>query len=244
MSGSFDGWFLKNPLYTPEYDHYLDLSPIRFWPLDEPVGSSTVKEWITGETGMAANITFGIAGPDGRTAARFRSSEPWSYIDVFTSALSAAFPYYEGAVACKARAGSTGFWIDGADNYLITFSAGGIDNYIVIDKYIDNGLYGLYTPGGALDWSVWADPSFLGTDWFSVVFNWSASQEMMELFVNGVSAGAAASSALPWSASLDKALIGSWFKGFATWPDSDIGRVALFDHVLSPSEIAQWGAHL
>jgi len=180
-------------------------------------------------------ITLGQTGiGDGSTCPLFDGVD--GYVNVFSAALQGAFNGAEGSVMAYARMSGAGVWTDGITRVIVHCQADGY-NYVNILK--------LNTPNNTLRWRYVANDVVeavtlvtTSAEWMCVALTWSKAAEEVKAYYNGVQTGVTQVALGVWAGNIATALIGSFnVTPLLLWSGRE-AHVALWDRVLSPSEVS------
>jgi hypothetical protein len=227
-------------LVTPDtyQQKTLKYSPVAYWPLDEVSGTNANCLVNAAQDGTFARDVSAMGttmGPDGETAPVFNGAG--DYINIDTAALEAAFDGDEGSWMIWVQPVESAQWNDtnlrrpftiygnnGTDDQLY-FQADGGGNMLQVRR------------GSGVDRN--DSIAVSGAGWVHFTGRWSRTNNETEIFKDGVGTGSPAICDQNWSsATFARALIGAWAASSLPWAGG-IAHVALFDRVLSDTEIEE-----
>jgi hypothetical protein len=208
------------------------LSPIAYWPLNEPAGTSGAGSVLdySGNARHATptSVTFGATGiGDGNTAATFNGSS--SLIDVYSVSLFAsAFTLDTGSIIA---------WVKGdPQTARILNFAQSSGNQILIERST-TGINFYRMGGGTLVSTVTTTFSALAP----IAMTWSVAADQLIGYANGTPV-APTTGLVSSSTALTLAKLGSHFNGTPFFFAGTIAHVACFNYVLSSAQIASLAA--
>src|SRR3990167_10875564 len=152
-------------------------------------------------TGAAAP-TMGAEGiGDGRAAFSFDGGD---YVNVYSSALAAAFDGAKGWLLEWVRITDAAVWADGVSRQIFRLLADG-SNYIIVRKNTTvNQISWLYNAGGTTE-SIGDTSLAASTSWFLAGMTWDKAADEVKAYLNGAQVGATATSLGTFAGSLTEA---------------------------------------
>jgi len=168
-------------------DKVLGHAPTAYWPLNEASGA-VATELVNGWNGAYTGVTLGQPGiGDGETCPLFGGAT--DFVDVFSTALSAAFSGDEGSALLWCKVFNVGVWSDGGFRYAVRY--GNVANeYVAMTKRSTNDTMRTERSGAAFKALNYTP--FSSTAWFPCCVTWSLSAGVdgeLKFYVNGVHRG-------------------------------------------------------
>ena len=156
---------------------------IGLWGLDELSGSVAHDMSGRRHNGVIVGADPGKQGiGDGRTCMWLDGST--DYINIYSTALAAAFNGREGSLMAWAKVNSAGVWIDGTQRR-VAYLRADASNYVTIFRSTTNGqMNWQYVAAGVSQL-----PGRLGlslTTWMQLVVTWSKTADAVRGYLNGV----------------------------------------------------------
>jgi len=174
------------PNYTNKVLGLLGASLLGYWTLGDSVGSTAADATGHGYTGAATAVTFGQTGiGDGGTSAKFDGST--SFVNLYSSALSTAFPRAEGTLIAWLQVRANSVWSDATNRNPCEFAIDG-SNWVYLQKsttanqlqFIEQGAGTSKTQQGTIT---------ANTNWHSLIGSWSVSNNTTHLYYDGAELG-------------------------------------------------------
>jgi hypothetical protein len=225
---------------------YLDITKavefghlVAHWRLNESSGTAVADSSGNGFGGTASNVTWGQAGMgDGATGAGFNGTT--SYINIYSAGLAAALNGAEGGGVIWFKTPNTAVWTDAHFRYLLNLYSDGNNNIGVAKTTANKQLAFWYMAGGTqrtLYINLTPD-----TAWHCVRFTWSAEDDAIHVYLDGVEVGTGKADELgAWSGSGFNSTycqIGAnWSGGSYKW-SGNLAHVALWDAPGAANEAA------
>lgn len=179
------------------------LSPIAYWPLAEPSGSTAIDESGNSRDGAYSNVTLGATGiGDGRTAATFNGTT--SLVNVYSASLDAAFNNAEMTIVVWAQVSAAGDWTDATNRSPMAIGADTANNYIRFLKTTTNNQMTNSQVAGGTSKSVTSALS--PTAWFHLAITASKSGDALKTYINGAQSGATQTGLGIWAGALGATL--------------------------------------
>lgn len=174
-----------NPMaYT---NKVIALSPIAYWPLAEPSGTTIVDESGNARNGTYTAATLGTTGVgDGRTAATFDGTTAFG--NIFSASLQGAFNSAEGTLAVWLQVSGAGVWTDATTRRIFYLQADSNNRVYVERTATNNQLSGKYTAGATTKTVNWTTSA--PTGWTHIAITWSKAADQVILYGNGAQIGA------------------------------------------------------
>lgn len=158
---------------------------IALWRQNELTGTDSIDSSGNGHDGTYTGVTLADGvGPDGSPVPFFDGVNDLN--DVYSAGLAAAFNEAEGSFIAWARVDEGAVWVDNARREIIRFLASGTD-FILMDKDDNNLLRWSYTAGGTAETVTKAATP---DGWFLMGLTWSATDDEVKAYYNGVQEGA------------------------------------------------------
>lgn len=177
--GSLDSTFA----YT---NKVIGLTPIAYWPLAEPSGTTIVDESGNGRNGAYTAVTVAQPGiGDGRTSASFDGAT--SFGNIFSASLQGAFNGAEGTLALWAKVSAAGVWTDATARDLTNLGVSGSNVPRIQKPTTSNQMQCTYIAGGT---NKTVNIGTSTTAWVHFAMTWSKSADQMIAYINGVQSGA------------------------------------------------------
>lgn len=213
------------------YQRLLQTRPddlIAYWRLNECTGTTAGDSSGNGHHATASGVTWGAAGIDGATAARFDGVN--DLVNVFSSGLAAALNINEGTFVCWLKPRADTVWNDGTARYLLNTDSA--DHLTRLQFLLDASSTALRIVRTASQQINLYTPGQTGSNWRHLAVSWSTSANALRGYIDGVEVpespktGLLSASGATVSATL----------GYL-W-DGDMAHAALWSCPLSPFEIA------
>lgn len=174
------------------------LSPILYYPMAEPSGTTATDESGNARNGTYTAVTLAQTGiGDGRTAGSFDGST--SVCNAYGASFVAAFNKDEGTIAGWAKVAAAGVWTDAAARQMVRFLADG-SNLIIIRKTTTNNQIQLQYVAGGTNKNI--NTTFSLTTWFHWALTWSKAADQVKAYINGAQVGATLTGLGTWSGAL------------------------------------------
>ena len=215
----------------------LSTRPTAYWPLSETSGA--VANDISGNGYHGAYTGVDLAQPgigDGRTAPYFDGAN--DYTNVYSAGLAAAFNGAEGTLLVWARVADAGVWTDGASRYMMNLYVNASNRIHIVKSSSNNLVAMLYRANGT---SQQHSFSAFTLSWLALALTWSAADDEVCGYANGVAAGVPLSGLGAWAGVLSASttVIGA----YSTTPTGVylgwLGHAALWNRALTPTEVAE-----
>lgn len=164
----------------------LALSPIAYWPLNDPEGASSANSLVGAipDGVLVGDPTFGVTGiGDGNSAASFDGTG--DNINIYSAALASAFSGAEGSLSIWIKT-TTAVWTDGSVRHMATFQVDA-DNQVYFSKASNNTIRGYYEAGSVVDQT--AVNSQLDDVWQHLCLTWSAANDRAITYLGGIAQG-------------------------------------------------------
>lgn len=206
---------------------------IGYWPLWEPSGVTAYDISGRGHHGVHTGVTLGETGiGDGHTSPLYDGTN--DFTNIYSAGLGADFNGAEGTLMIWAKVANAGVWTDGTFDTPVDFKVD-VSNRVVFSKRnVDNRTQCFYIAGGTTD-SVVITMSLTG--WFSLAMTWSASNDEVIVYLDGVQSGATQTGLGTWAGEPGTALIGSEpVAPFNPW-SGNLAYAALGARALTPAQI-------
>ena len=209
-------------------DKMLGYTPIAYWPLWEPSGSVATDISGNGYNGTYTGVTLGQTGiGDNRTCPYFDTAD---YANLHSAGLAAAINGNEGAVLIWFKVNDVSVWTDGVDRNL-WWMVSDATEYIQIGKVAANNTLGFWFRSGAV--AKTRTTTFSGTGWHCAGLRWSATEDTLMAFLDGVQVGATITGLGVWAGAITNEIIGAIsFAPAAPW-HGWIAHCALWASALS-----------
>lgn len=218
------------------YQRILNTEPanlLGLWRINDATGSAVaVDSSPNGYNGTHNGVTLGaLAGPDGAYAGDYDGLN--DYTDIYSAGLSAAIDMDEFTFMQWLKVSSAGVWTDGAQRMShFNFTDG--TNFIQMTKLTTNNDFRFRYANAGTAYDVVVG-GLTTTEWFHVAITVSATANVTEGYINGVSQGT--STAPAWAAAQPMEInIGSG-SGGAFW-DGGIALAPMWSKALSAAQIA------
>jgi hypothetical protein len=222
----------------------LATNPIRYWPLDDAVGSTTARELVKGFQRTVTSVTFGATGPTNAgsmTAATF-GSVAGSRIGVLDAELAADFNHQEFTMIWWAKVSAAGVWTDGTFDLAFQFRKTGTPTNLIRSLKLNGSNQFSFSYFGNGVSKVRNKSSFSPTDWVQYALTISISNDRMRGFVNGVQEGADVTGLSAWSSSpLNAATLGNDDDAGSPW-NGPAAHYTLYASERTPTHIADFYA--
>ena len=205
---------------------------VRAWPFADQGGAS-ITELVAGDHALPQNVTLGQPGhADGFSAVGFQDDA--AAVNIYSEALSAAFPAAEGSLALWYLHDSAA--IESADiHYLFRFYVDGA-NYLAANKGAGKLSVAVsYAAGGSTVNGTISNGNLL-PGWNLLVTTWSKSADQFKVYLNGLE-HISKTGLGTWAGVLSKSLTCIGSGGTSKSWGGDIDCVMLFNRALTPAEI-------
>ncbi len=235
MLGCLESFAQRPSIRRPYYRRVLAMhraALVLYLPLWEASGGTALNlEGNTARNATYVNVTLGCPGiGDGKTSPRFQSG----YVHALTTALQTAFNGSEGTLLLWAKVQDASVWCDATNRSLVYFAVDS-NNYLDVAKLTtENTLRFRYKSGGALKTIT---HNLSPTHFFCVALTWSAQQDRVSAYLQGVQVGTTLSNLGTWAGSLAHALLGASSTTPATPWAGYLAHVALWSSPLSVAQI-------
>lgn len=225
-----------NAAALPYSDKVLALSPIAYWKMAEPSGTTALDSSGNSRNGTYSNVTLGVTGiGDGKTAASFNGAN--SLNNVYSASLAGAFSGDEGSISAWCKVANAGVWSDGQTRYVCAFGAdGGGTNVIGMYKMGGNFIFRRGAAGGEKLVSI--VPA--STDWMHVCLTWSKSADQVKAYLNGTQQDTTKTGLAAFGAGLDSQFVtigDVMIYNVFVWSGT-LAHVALFNRPLQAAEVS------
>lgn len=216
------------------------LSPIAYWPLAEPSGSTALDASGNGRNGSYTNVTLGQTGiGDGRTAASFNGTT--SFCNIYSASLNGAFTGGENTIAFWAKGTTDAVWSDGINRQLFRLFVDA-SNFVRFIKGADNVLNASYVAGGVSNGIGGGTPGLTG--WNHIAFTTSKVANQRKLFINGAQVGSTATVGGTWAGNLSStecAIGAANVTPVEVW-NGVMAHAAVWSSALTPAQVASLAA--
>lgn len=179
--------------------------------------------------------TLGADSSSGHLSNAYTFDGSNDYVDIYSSDLNSVFNPDEGTLVAWAKVSDSSVWSDGAADWIVNMR---VDSNNIVQFFENNGnLYTYYYAGGTQKSISHATTT---TEWFQVVLTWNASSDEAKFYFNGSQQGSTQTGLGTWIGNLSstQSVIGALNNsGNSSW-SGDINDVRLYNHALSPDEIA------
>lgn len=171
----------KSTPYAKRLKALFGSSLIAYYPLDETIGTTAYDKSGNGRNGTYANATLGYyTNTFGRPSPKFSGTN--STVNFYSTSFASAFNGSEGSMFGRFYPTDT-VWTDAANRRLFNIT-GDANNYIDIRKFSTvNVLVFEYDSGSSLKQ---VQKPFAKQAWFDVGITWSASNNRVRFYVNGI----------------------------------------------------------
>ncbi len=226
----------KSVAYSDELQGIQSANLQAHWPLAD-TGSTADDESGNNYDGTHTAVTSGATGiGDGRDATTYDGST--SYTDIYSSGFASAFSGAAGTVSVWAKVSGAGIWTDGTNREVVRILADG-SNYVIIDRDTANDTLRFLYNAAATTETVTVSTS--STDWMHLAITWSKANDEVKVYFNGSQSGGTQTGLGTWAGSpaTNTTNIGAPDNTPSgnVW-DGDIAHVAVWDKVLTSSEIS------
>ena len=155
-----------------------------YWMLDEQSGTIAIDSSGNGNNGSYASITLGQPGiGDGKTGIYFDGVANGS-VNLFSAGLASLFNGSEGTFSIWIKGYSSAFWRDGTYHRIAKFY-GDAQNYWSISKRNIADVCAFYEAGDILD-TPFSYPMGQNPGWTHVAVRWSATDDTVGVYLNGI----------------------------------------------------------
>ena len=220
----------------------LGYGPIAYWPLWELSGTTAQCLVNPAQNGTYSGVTLGQEGiGDGGQAPLFDGAN--DYVDIYSAALAAIFPYDEGSFCGWMKVFNVGVWSDGAVRIFISAAAALGGAAFMVNFYrrgvVNNVTY--FRDDGADNQVLQHVVVAPVTDWQHFALTWSVASGNLNAYIASAQIGASQPGVLAHvgaDINADMTAIGIGSIGASTWPwHGWLARCAIFGRVLTLSEI-------
>ncbi len=227
-----------NPLaYT---NKVIALSPIGYWPMAEPSGTTVVDASGNGRNGVYKGTGEPLLNQpgigDGRTCPLFDGSN--DFANVFSVSLQGAFSGAEGTLSIWLDISNAAFWTDGLIHRAVQFQVDASNLVRMGKTAVNNQINGTYIAGGTTN-SVNLTTAGPLT-WVHLAITWSASADQVKFYVSGAQSGATLTGLGVWVGSLATTTVvagAAGTSGTNPW-GGYLAHAAVWSSVLSAAQIA------
>jgi len=224
--------------YTLTYTQkVIALSPIAYWPMAEPSGTTITDESGNGRNGTYTNVTLGATGiGDGRTAATFNGST--SKANVYSASFAGAWNGDEFTLSMWVIVRAASVWSDAAFRNMMRFNVDANNTFFIQKRSAANTLQ--FNRVGAANNVNIQQGGFGSTAWMHVAVTCSKAATELKAYVNAVQIGATGSPTGAWTGALSatETVIGCFNTTPAQVWDGSIAHVAIFNSALNSTQIA------
>ena len=210
------------------YQRIQKLSPIAYYPLNEPSGTVTIDRSGNGYNGTYSGATLAQPGiGDGQTSALFGETGT-TLSTLTTSGIIPAINTAEISILLWYKVSAVGVWTDSTTRYLFEITTDG-NNYASIYKSSTNNRINMAYSAGATSKFVTVEP-VSSTGFIFLAYTASKSNNQFIGYLNGSAAGTTQTGLGTWSGNPTLVRFGSQSSGY-------YAHVAVFNKILTPAQI-------
>jgi hypothetical protein len=211
------------------------LSPLAYWPLNEPAGT-TCRDL----SGNAYNGTYNAnvtraAGPDGKSSIVLAGN---GVSNVYSAGLAAAIPTGEWTVNLWFKVSAAAVWTDATARYGFRLGCGA-SNELFFRRTTTNGqVQWSYTAGGTA--KTRNVNSLTATGWQMITVTISKANDRMLPYINGAVYGTAITGLGTWNGTLTttEGVIGAYNSSAGNGWSGYLAHIALWGRELAAGEVA------
>jgi len=215
-------------------------SLVAFWPLWEQAGSVALDIAGGFRNGIYSNVTLGAEGiGDGRAAGSFNGTT--SYVNIYSTLLTAAFNGAAGTLMAWAKVANAGVWTDGTQRTIARLSVDGSNQAEISRSTVNNRMNLIYRAGGTS--KIVAINSLTSVDWLKFVITWDKAIDQVIGYMAGAQQGATLTGLGTWAGSLSstQCCLGAGTTTPTLLWSGSLARVALWNVALTAAEILALG---